>query len=65
MAVEKFGASEHFACALLGQNRSAFRKKKPDMGYDEMQLRTQLRTVAGQHPRLRLAESALASAGPA
>lgn len=35
MAVEKFGASERFACALLGQNRSAFRKKKPDMSFDE------------------------------
>ena len=50
MAVEKFGASERFACALLGQNRSAFRKKKPDMGFEEMQLRAALRAVAGKHP---------------
>jgi putative transposase len=50
MAVEKFGASERFACALLGQNRSAFRKKKPDMGFEEMQLRTALRAVAVKHP---------------
>jgi putative transposase len=35
MAVEKFGASERFACTVLGQNRSAFRKKKPDMGFAE------------------------------
>jgi putative transposase len=50
MAVEKFGASERFACALLGQNRSAFRKKKPDMGFQEARLRAALRAVAGQHP---------------
>ncbi len=50
MAVEKFGASERFACALLGQNRSAFRKKKPDMGFEEMQLRAELRAVAVKHP---------------
>ena len=35
VAVEKFEASERFACAVLGQNRSAFRKKKPDMGFEE------------------------------
>jgi hypothetical protein len=51
MAVEKFGASERFACAVLGQNRSAFRKKKPDIGFEEMQLRVALRTVAVKHPR--------------
>jgi putative transposase len=51
MAVEKFGASERFACAVLGQNRSAFRKKKPDMGFEEARLRAALRAVAGQHPR--------------
>ena len=50
VAVEKFGASERFACALLGQNRSAFRKKKPDMGFEEMQLRAELRAVAVKHP---------------
>jgi putative transposase len=50
MAVEKFGASERFACKVLGQNRSAFRKKKPAMGFEEAQLRAALRTVAGQHP---------------
>ncbi len=26
--MEKFGASERFACQVLGQNRSALRKKK-------------------------------------
>jgi putative transposase len=41
MAVEKFGASERFACKVIGQNRSAFRKKKPDMGFEEAQLRTE------------------------
>jgi transposase InsO family protein len=46
MAVEKFGASERFACKVIGQNRSAFRKKKPDMGFEE----AQLRAVAGKHP---------------
>jgi transposase InsO family protein len=50
MAVEKFGASERFACALLGQNRSAFRKKKPVMGFEESQLRAALRAVAVKHP---------------
>lgn len=50
MAVEQFGASERFACALLGQNRSAFRKKKPDMGFQEAQLRADLRAVAVKHP---------------
>jgi hypothetical protein len=50
MAVEKFGASERFACALLGQNRSAFRKKKPGMGAEKAHLRTELRAVAGKHP---------------
>lgn len=38
MAVEKFGASERFACKVIGQNRSAFRKKKPDMGFEEMRI---------------------------
>ena len=32
------------------QNRSAFRKKKPDMGFEEMQLRGALRAVAVKHP---------------
>lgn len=50
MAVEKFGASERLACRILGQNRSAFRKKKPDMGFEEAQLRAELRAVAGKHP---------------
>jgi putative transposase len=50
MAVEKFGASERFACKVIGQNRSAFRKKKPDMGFEEAELRTQLRAVAVKHP---------------
>jgi hypothetical protein len=50
MAVEKFGASERFAYKVLGQNRSAFRKKKPDMGLEETRLRTELRAVAGKHP---------------
>ncbi|BAS18457.1 hypothetical protein AHiyo8_pI67610 (plasmid) [Arthrobacter sp. Hiyo8] len=39
MAVEKFGASERFACKVIGQNRSAFRKKKPDIGFEEARLR--------------------------
>ncbi len=50
MAVEKFGASERFACKVLGQNRSAFRKKKPDMGFEEAQLRAALRALAVKHP---------------
>jgi putative transposase len=50
MAVEKFGASERLACKILGQNRSAFRKKKPDMGFEEARLRTELRALAGKHP---------------
>jgi len=35
MAMEKFGASERFACQVLGQNRSALRKKKSPMSFDE------------------------------
>lgn len=50
MAVEKFGASERLACEILGQNRSAFRKKKPDMGFEEAELRAALRAVAVTHP---------------
>lgn len=50
MAVEKFGASERFACKVLGQNRSAFRKTKPDMGFEEAQLRAELRAIAVKHP---------------
>jgi putative transposase len=50
MAVEKFGASERFACKVIGQNRSAFRKKKPDASFEEAQLRAALRAVAGKHP---------------
>jgi putative transposase len=50
MAVKKFGASERFACKVLGQNRSAFRKTKPDMGFEEAQLRAALRAVAVKHP---------------
>lgn len=50
MAVEKFGASERLACKILGQNRSAFRKKKPDMGFEEAQLRAALRAIAARHP---------------
>jgi hypothetical protein len=50
VAVEKFGASERFACPVLGQNRSAFRKMRPEMGFQEGQRRMELRAVAGKHP---------------
>ena len=50
MAMEKFGASQRFACSVLGQNRSALRKKKPDMSFDEVQLRRDLIKVATAHP---------------
>jgi transposase InsO family protein len=50
MAVEKFGASERFACKIIGQNRSAFRKKKPDTGLEETRLRGALRAIAVKHP---------------
>ena len=50
MAVDTFGASERFACALLGQNRSAYRKKKPAMPFDEVRLREDLRGVASDYP---------------
>jgi hypothetical protein len=63
MAAEKFGASEHFACKVIGQNRSAFRKKQPEMGFEEARLRAALRDVAGKHPAW-VAEDPLASAGP-
>jgi putative transposase len=48
MAQEKFGASERFACKVIGQNRSAFRKKKPDMSFEEARLRAELRTIGGR-----------------
>ncbi|WP_346769081.1 IS3 family transposase, partial [Crystallibacter degradans] len=50
MAMEKFGASERFACKVLGQNRSALRKKKPEMSFEETRLRADLRAVAQKHP---------------
>ena len=50
MAVEKFGAPERLACKILGQNRSAFRKKKPDMGFEEAALRAALRVGGGARP---------------
>ena len=65
MAVEKFGASERLACKILGQNRSAFRKKKPDMGLAEAELRAALRAVAVTHPAWGVAQSPLAPARPA
>lgn len=43
-------ASERFACHVLGQNRSALRKKKTPMSFDEAQLRADLRAVASKHP---------------
>jgi hypothetical protein len=50
MAVKKFGASERFACKIIGQNRSAFWKKKPDPGFEETRLRGALRAIAVKHP---------------
>ena len=50
MAVEKFGASERFACKVLGQNRSALRKARPVVSFEEARLRAALRAVAGKHP---------------
>ena len=49
-AVEKFEASERLACKILGQNRSAVRKRKPDRGFEEAELRATLRAVAVSHP---------------
>ena len=50
MAVEKFGASERFACKVLGQNRSALRKARPVVSFEEARLRAALRAIAGEHP---------------
>ncbi|MGO2647264.1 MAG: IS3 family transposase [Brevibacterium aurantiacum] len=50
MAQEKFGASERFACKVLGQNRSALRKGQPEVSLEEAQLRSDLRTIAGKYP---------------
>lgn len=50
MAQEKFGASERFACKVLGQNRSALRKGQPEVSHEETQLRNDLRAIAGKHP---------------
>lgn len=48
--MDQFGASERFACQVLGQNRCALRKKKSTMSFDEAQLRADLRSVASTHP---------------
>ncbi|MGP5195542.1 IS3 family transposase [Arthrobacter rhombi] len=50
MAQEKFGASERFACNVLGQNRSALRKGRPMVSLEEAQLRADLRVVAQKYP---------------
>jgi putative transposase len=50
MAMETFGATERFACQVLGQNRSALRKTAPGIGFEEHQLRADLRQVASQRP---------------
>ena len=50
MAQEKFGASERFACKVLGQNRSALRKSRPVASVEDQQLRADLRMIAGKHP---------------
>ncbi|MGP5227057.1 IS3 family transposase [Arthrobacter rhombi] len=50
MAQEKFGASERFACRVLGQNRSALRKGRPAVSFEEAQLRADLRAVAVKYP---------------
>ncbi|MBG6226803.1 transposase InsO family protein [Arthrobacter sp. CAN_A2] len=50
MAQEKFGASERFACKVLGQNRSALRKGRPEVSFEEQHLRADLRAVAKKHP---------------
>ncbi len=50
MAQERFGASERFACKVLGQNRSVLRKGRPEISFEEQQLRADLRAVAVKHP---------------
>ncbi len=50
MVMEKFGASERFACKVLGQNRSALRKKKPEISFEESRLRADPGAVAQKHP---------------
>lgn len=50
MAQEKFGASERFACTVLGQNRSALRKTKPGSSAEEHQLCADLRSIASKYP---------------
>ena len=64
MAVEKFGASERFACKILGQNRSAFRKKKPDTSFEETRLRGRPTRHRDQAPDMGMAESPLVPARP-
>ena len=55
-------ASERFACALLGQNGSAFRKKKPDMGLRGNAAPSSPARHRGEAPHLGLAEVPLAPA---
>lgn len=62
MAVEKFRASERSACGVIGQDRSAFRKKKPHMGFQEAQLRADLSAEVGKHPARGWRTSSLKSA---
>ncbi len=46
MVQEKFGASQRFACKVLGQNRSAMRKPRPKMSFEEARLLEGLRALA-------------------
>ena len=64
MAVEKFGASERFACKILGQNRSAFRKKKPDTSFEENTASRRPTRHRDQAPDMGMAESPLVPARP-
>ena len=50
MAQERFGASERFACTVLGQSRSALRKAKPSISAEEHPLRACLRSIASKYP---------------
>ncbi len=42
--------SEQLACRVSGKNRSAFREKKPEMGFEEVELRADLQAVAVRNP---------------
>ena len=51
--------SEQLACRVSGKNRSAFREKKPEMGFEEVELRADLQALVVKLASNRPASGAL------